>query len=287
MTNTNLIMICGSVYQTISLKISLVDSGAQKEAIQMSKLDEIFRKRLERIREELNSYIESRMTITEQKLFATVPGRVTEKKKKGGVQDKFLNYMKLSDDSEDEFGVDYLDEVDECLGLPSQEAEPKKSVRLEAPGQPSAYIPPSSVMGVPAGTVKIPDFLKKDRERSELDKVLAKKEESFSEMLLRMIDEKGLKDSDVYKRANIDRRLFSKIRGDVDYVPSKKTAISFGLALQLEMDEVKTLLATAGYTLSASSRFDLIIMYLIETKEYNIHFANIVLDDYGEGTLSR
>ena len=56
---------------------------------------------------------------------------------------------------------------------------------------------------------------------------------------------------------------------------------------RLELEEVKKLLATAGYTLSASSRFDLIIMYLIENSEYNIHFANIVLDDYGEGTLSR
>ncbi len=96
-----------------------------------------------------------------------------------------------------------------------------------------------------------------------------------------------MKDSDVYKRANIDRRLFSKIRGDEDYVPSKKTAISFCLALQLDVDEAKRLLETAGYTLSASSRFDLIIMYLIEKREYNVHFANIILDDYGEGTLSR
>ena len=102
-----------------------------------------------------------------------------------------------------------------------------------------------------------------------------------------MIDEKGLKDSDVYKRANIDRRLFSKIRADEDYVPSRKTAISFCLALQLELEEAKKLLASAGYTLSTSSRFDLIIMYLIENCEYDVLFANIVLDDYGEGTLSR
>ena len=59
------------------------------------------------------------------------------------------------------------------------------------------------------------------------------------------------------------------------------------MALQLELEEAKKLLATAGYTLSASSRFDLIIMYLIENCEYNVHFANIVLNDYGEGTLSR
>ena len=246
----------------------------------MSKLDEIFHKRLERIREELNSYIESRLAATEHKFSAPIP----EEKKKVSVHDKFLNYMKLC---EDEFDDDYLDEVDECLSLPPQEAEQKKPVRLEAPKQPSAYKTPNSAANISPGPVKIPDFLKKDSGRPELDKVLAQKEESFSEMLLRMIDEKDLKDSDVYKRANIDRRLFSKIRADEDYVPSRKTAISFCLALQLELEEAKKLLATAGYTLSASSRFDLIIMYLIEKCEYNIHFVNIVLDDYGEGTLSR
>lgn len=253
----------------------------------MSKLDASFRKRLERIREELNSYIDSRLTITEQKLSMPIPGRIPEEKKKGSVQDKFLNYMKLCDEDEEYYDDDYLDEVDECLSLPTQEAEPKKPVRLEAPKQQSAHKTPNSAASVSSGPVKIPVFLKKDSGRPELDKVLAQKEESFSEMLLRMIDEKGLKDSDVYKRANIDRRLFSKIRADEDYVPSRKTAISFCLALQLELEEAKKLLATAGYTLSASSRFDLIIMYLIENCEYNIHFANIVLDDYGEGTLSR
>lgn len=139
----------------------------------------------------------------------------------------------------------------------------------------------------PVENIKIPESLRRGERHRELDHVLENKAESFSEMLLRMIDEKGLKDSEVYKNANIDRRLFSKIRGDEDYVPSKKTAISFCLALRLGMDEAKELLAAAGYTLSMSSRFDLIIMYLIENSEYNIHFANIVLDDYGEGTLSR
>lgn len=125
------------------------------------------------------------------------------------------------------------------------------------------------------------------RSIGSIDEALENKSETFSSMLLRLIDEKGLKDSEVYKRANIDRRLFSKIRGDEDYVPSKKTAISFCLALQLDLDEAKKLLETAGYALSAASRFDLIIMYLIEKQEYNVHFANIVLADYGEGTLSK
>ena len=136
-------------------------------------------------------------------------------------------------------------------------------------------------------TIPIPGFLRKNSSYKGIDKVLDQKKESFSELLLRMIDEKGLKDSDVYKNANIDRRLFSKIRGDVNYMPSKKTAISFCLALQLEMDEAEELLEAAGYSFSRSARFDLIIRYLIENKEYNIHFVNIVLDDYGEGTLSK
>lgn len=135
--------------------------------------------------------------------------------------------------------------------------------------------------------IRIPDFLSKSEQKRTIDEMLEQKAETFSTMLLRLIDEKGLKDSEVYKRANIDRRLFSKIRGDEDYIPSKKTAISFCLALQLEMEEAKKLLECAGYALSNASRFDLIIMYLIEHKEYNIHFANIVLEDYGEGTLSK
>ncbi len=212
----------------------------------MSKLDEIFCKRLEAIREELNAYIEARLLREDIMLFAPKAGSIPEEKKKGGTQDKFLSYTK------------------------------------HAP----AAIPSSSTVSGQK-TLKIPEFLSREEKYLDIETVLAKKEESFSEMLLRMIDEKGLKDSDVYKSANIDRRLFSKIRGDEDYVPSKKTVISFCLALQLEMDEAKKFLATAGYTLSASSRFDLIIMYLIENCEYNIHFANIVLDDYGEGTLSR
>lgn len=254
----------------------------------MSKLDEIFRKRLERIREELNSYIDSHLPISEYKMSAPARESAPVEKKKGGVNPKFLNYMKLNAEDEEDYDSDYLgDEADECLSAPVPKPETQKIKPLEAPRPAPAHIPPSGAGGVPTGSVKIPDFLKKDRERLELDKVLERKEESFSEMLLRMIDEKGLKDSDVYKRANIDRRLFSKIRADEDYVPSRKTAISFCLALQLELEEAKKLLATAGYTLSASSRFDLIIMYLIENCEYNIHFANIVLDDYGEGTLSR
>lgn len=249
----------------------------------MSGLDEIFRKRLECIREELNTYLN--VHIPSEDICESVSVADAVPKEKKGVVHKFLNYMKLNDESYDDWNDEYCDaeeadveeQVDECACRPSCVLQAPESTPMSVPGTSS----------VPSKPIKIPVFLRKADKNLNLDKVLEQKEESFSSMLLRLIDEKGLKDSEVYKRANLDRRLFSKIRGDEDYVPSKKTAISFCLALQLEMDETKRLLETAGYALSASSRFDLIIMYLIENSEYNIHFANIVLEDYGEGTLSR
>ena len=120
-----------------------------------------------------------------------------------------------------------------------------------------------------------------------IDDLLKRQGETFSQMLLRLIDERNLKDSEVYKDANIDRRLFSKIRGDEDYIPSKKTVLCFCMALKLDLSASRKLLETAGYALSTSSRFDLIIMYLLENKEYNVVFANIVLEQYGENALTK
>lgn len=179
-------------------------------------------------------------------------------------------------------------DLDNYLGIGCNcqtEIEPRSEDKSSIPSQ-------SIVVGLIVQEKKetlpiyIPEHLMRHKTQ-DLDEVLKAKEESFSEMLLRLIDEKGLKDSEVYKKANIDRRLFSKIRGDEDYVPSKKTALSFCFALQLNLCETDALLGTAGYKLSSSSRFDLIIKYLILNGEYNIQFANIVLEDYGEGTLSR
>ena len=99
----------------------------------------------------------------------------------------------------------------------------------------------------------------------------------FSEMLLKLIDRTGKKDSEIYKKANVDRKLFSKIKNNPDYKPSKATALAFAFALELDIDETKDFIRRAGYALSHSSKFDVIVEYFLVNRNYNVFELNEVL----------
>jgi len=118
-----------------------------------------------------------------------------------------------------------------------------------------------------------------------LEDMLRQQDRGFTETLLQLIDQTGKKDSEIYKKANLSKQHFSKIRNDPNYRPKKTTAVALAVALELDMEGTRDLIGRAGYALTNSSKFDLIVRFFIEQKNYNIVQINMALYEFDQALL--
>lgn len=119
------------------------------------------------------------------------------------------------------------------------------------------------------------------RVKKLLDRIMGVYKQTFPEYLLEYIAERGLSEVDVYKKAHLDRRIFSKLRNESNYMPSERTLWAIALAMELNLDEALDLLHRGGYTLSEHSKEDLIIKFFFENQIYDLFLVNEMLDHYG------
>ena len=146
--------------------------------------------------------------------------------------------------------------------------------------------PKAALLGVGvAGAAALINAYVKKKVPEDLGKILSVEDESFSEMLLRKIQERGISNADCYTKAHIDRRLFSKIISNKTYKPLKKTVLSFAIALEMSIEETNELLMKAGFAFSDNLKFDLIVQYFIKNQIYNIFLINEVLLAYDQPLL--
>ena len=162
--------------------------------------------------------------------------------------------------------------LSKSLDRPADAAWSKRHLKRDSAASPAPPMPcegPAVHAALPADAFAA---LKK-----ELKKAVAETDESFTERLLRLIRESGMSETECYKRAHVDRKLFSKIRSDLQYRPRKTTVLAFAIALRLDEAETAHLLASAGYALSSSSKFDLAVGYCMRDGIYDIFVINELL----------
>ncbi|MBO7407126.1 MAG: hypothetical protein J6V14_05790, partial [Clostridia bacterium] len=202
--------------------------------------------------------------------FLAVP---TEKQKRRGVNisefRRKLDALRPEETDEEDF-----DDAAELTSAAYHDVMYSEAAALPAAGA-AANAAPAAPAAAFAGSVT----------GKSLDEVVKSSGDTFQERLLHLIDESGMTDVTVYKKANIDRKVFSRIRCKRDYKPKKRTAVAFAIALELDMPTMLDLLARAEIAFSPSSKFDLIITYFVTNKKYDIYEINSALFKYGQPLL--
>ena len=207
---------------------------------------------------------------------------------------QYIDDHYVSEQAKEEYAryykADYAGSMPNALPDAAKERKPfwkrrrKEQQVFQEMSMPSA---PAPSMPAPPVTGSLPKIPEDDALAltGSLQEVVDKVGESFQERLFHLIDERDLSDPQVYKKANIDRKLFSKIRCNADYHPGKRTVLALAVALKLNLDQTTDLMARAGFAFSPSSKMDLIVKYCIEQHIYDIIEVNTILFDYDQPLL--